>query len=209
MSPKLQANTQILGALVGLLVVSLVLYVFFTQRFIAITSFLLAWILPERALSKLTGMLAAGASGLSALKQPKLVLGILAYSLGSWFINGTVIYLALWTFDLRGSLLISCVVLGATAVGAAMPAAPGYVGVIQACFRVILVDLFNEDLVSVLAASIYYHLIEYVMVTLIGLYFFNTTGMTLAEVEEEAEGVGEKGLVAEAVATEAAEVTHL
>ena len=185
LSPVIRRNTLMVAACVAVLVLGMLLYVFCTQKFIAMVNFLFSRILPAPLLAKLTGTLASGATGLAALKEPRLVAGILSLSLGSWLVNGMVIYLALWSFHLPHSMLISCIVLGLTAVGAAVPSAPGYLGVIQLCFMTVLC-LFTNDEASVFAASIYYHLTEYVMVTLTGLYYFNTTGVSLAEVEAEA-----------------------
>jgi hypothetical protein len=185
LSPTIRSHTMMVAGGVAALVLALLLYVFCTQKFIAVVHVLLSRIIPAPLLAKLTGTLESGATGLAALKHPRLVVGIMTYSLGSWVINGMVIHLALWSFGLPNSLLISCIVLGLTAVGAAVPSAPGYLGVIQLCFMTVL-TLFTHDEAGVFAASIYYHLTEYVMVTLTGLYYFNTTGVTLAEVEAEA-----------------------
>jgi hypothetical protein len=47
--------------------------------------------------------------------------------------------------------------------------------------------LFTEDQASVFGASVYYHMSQYIPVTLIGLYYFNATGLKVREVEETAE----------------------
>lgn len=185
LSPQVRTNTLVVAGCVGVLVLALLSYVFFLQKFIAVVNAMLSPILPAPLLAKLTGTLTSGATGLAALKQPRLVAGIMGCSLGSWVINGMVIHLALWSFGLPNSLLISCIVLGLTAVGAAVPSAPGYVGVIQLCFITVL-SVFTDDHASIFAASIYYHLTEYVMVTLTGLYYLNTTGVSLAQLQAEA-----------------------
>ena len=184
-SPAIRTNTMLLACGVALLVIALLVYVVWTQRFIAAFSAVFSKILPAVAMQKVTGILTAGAAGLAALKQPRIVFAVLGLSMGNWLVNALVIHLALWSFGLPNSLPISCMVLGLTAVGAAVPSAPGYVGVIQLCFWTVL-SLFTDDEAAVFAASIYYHLTEYVMVTLIGLYFFNTTGVSFAEATEAA-----------------------
>jgi uncharacterized protein (TIRG00374 family) len=182
LSPQIRTNTMLVAGVVGLLVMLLLSYVFWVDKFILVAHFLLSGILPTTWLGKLEGTLISGAKGLHALKQPQLIAAVLAFSLGSWVINGLVIHLALWSFDLPSGMLISCIVLGLTAVGAAVPAAPGYVGIIQMCFMTVL-SLFTDDHAGIFAASIYYHAIEYVMVTLMGLYFLNRSGATLAKVK--------------------------
>jgi len=186
LDPAIRLNTLMLAGLVALLVLIVLLYVFCTRTFINVVGAVMKPLLPTHLREKLTGILDAGATGLAALKHPRLFLGIMALSLGNWFVNAMVIHMALWSFDLPAGPMISCIVLGLTAIGAAVPSAPGYFGVIQLCFMTVL-SVFTNDEASVFAASIYYHLIEYVLVTLTGLYYFNTTGLTLAQVEEEAE----------------------
>lgn len=189
LSPTIRKNTMMLAVGVGALVLAMLLYVFCTQSFINISTAVLSRILPHKWLVRTTGALAAGATGLGALKQPRLVVGIWSLSLGNWIVNGMVIHLALWSFGLPSGLLISCIVLGLTAIGAAVPSAPGYFGVIQLCFISVL-GLFTNDEAGILAASFYYHLTEYAIVTLAGLYYFNTVGVTLAEASAEADQQG-------------------
>lgn len=184
LSPEIRTNTMVVAGCVGLLVLCLIFYVFWIEGFIRVVKTLFSPILPTKWLTRLTEMLSSGANGLSAIKQPKLLIGIMAFSIASWVVNGMVIHMALWSFGLPNSLLISCIVLGLTAVGAAMPAAPGYVGIIQLCFMTVL-GVFTDDHAGVFAASIYYHLIEYVIVTLTGLYFLNANGLSLTQVQSE------------------------
>lgn len=186
LSPTIRTNTLMVAGSVALFVLLLLLYVFCTQRFIRVVNLVFSRFVPAAWLAPLTRTLESGATGLAALKRPQLVAGIMACSLGSWVINGMVIHLALWSFGLPNSLLISCIVLGLTAVGAAIPSAPGYLGVIQLCFMTVL-SLFTDNHAAVFAASIYYHLTEYVIVTLTGLGYFSTMGLSLAEVQAEAE----------------------
>ncbi|HET6422147.1 MAG TPA: hypothetical protein VFG20_00605, partial [Planctomycetaceae bacterium] len=63
---------------------------------------------------------------------------------------------------------------------------PGYFGVIQLCFMTVL-KLFVDNQPAVFAASVYYHLAQYIPVTLIGLAYFIRSGMSLREVNAAAE----------------------
>ncbi len=186
LSPTIRRYTLTLAGAVAVLVILLLLYVLRTKQFIAFVVAVSSRVFPLSVVERITLLLESGAAGLSALKQPQLVAGILLLSLGNWLVNGTVIYLALWSFDLPASLLISCIVLGLTAIGAAVPSAPGYMGVIQLCFKTVLM-LFTDDQAGVLAASLYYHLTEYVIVTALGLYYFNSTGVRLWDAATESE----------------------
>ena len=86
-------------------------------------------------------------------------------------------------------IFVAFVLLGVVALGVSVPASPGYFGVIQGCFIAVLSGLSDQQ-EAVFAASVYYHLANYIPVTLLGLYYFNRSGLTLHEVtaaREEAE----------------------
>ena len=70
--------------------------------------------------------------------------------------------------------------------GCFIPASPGFFGIIQACFRESLA-LFGIDETLAVAASMYYHLTNYISVTAVGFYYLSRLGLTLSEVEKEAE----------------------
>lgn len=170
-------------------VIAAVVYMIWTKPFVRVVESAISRLpfLPNRFRSKITTMLEAGASGLSALKSPLLLGGIFTSSLGQWLLNGVLIYLSLWSFGVVVSPLVACIVLGVVALGVAVPSSPGYFGVIQFCFMAVL-KLFGTDEADVFAASVYYHLSQYIPVTLVGLYYFNTTGLSFSEVEAAAEG---------------------
>jgi uncharacterized membrane protein YbhN (UPF0104 family) len=67
--------------------------------------------------------------------------------------------------------LVSCIVLGVVAFGVTVPSSPGYFGVIQLCFLTVL-KLFvpANQLADVFAASVYYHLSQYIPVTIVGSF---------------------------------------
>jgi uncharacterized membrane protein YbhN (UPF0104 family) len=129
-----------------------------------------------------------GATGLTSLKSGPLLTGILVTSLLQWSFNGLMIHLSLWSFGIRLSLLVSCVVLGVVAVGVTVPSSPGYFGVIQLCFLIVLQQFVPKNQEpAVMAASIYYHMVQWVPVTLVGMYYFVRSGLHIADVENQAE----------------------
>lgn len=174
-------------ALVGLL--GAAAYLTWPQRFVAIFEGVLARIpfLPEGWRAELCRLVETGASGLASLKSGPLLAGILGTSFVQWAINGLLIHLALWSFGIDVSLLVSCVVLGAVAVGVTVPSSPGYFGVIQFCFLIVLMLFVPDRKPAVMAASIYYHMVQWVPVTLLGMLYFVRSGLHVADIEHEAE----------------------
>jgi glycosyltransferase 2 family protein len=168
--------------------VALVCYLIWTDRVVRIAEAVLRRVplLPARLANKLVEMLRAGAEGLHAIRSPKLLWSIAATSVIHWSLNGAMVLIALWSFGQKVPPLASFFVVGVIAFGVTVPSSPGFFGVIQLCFW-LAVEPFGVPKAAALAASIYYHLCQYVPVTLVGLYYLNRAGLKLGQVESAAE----------------------
>lgn len=147
--------------------------------------------LPPAIAQKIGRLLETGAAGLASLRSGRLLSGILFTSLVQWMLNGLTIHLSLWAFGIDVSLSVSAIVLGVTAVGVTIPSSPGYFGVIQFCFLLVL-SLFVKDKEAVFAASIYYHMAQWIPVTAVGMFFFLRAGLKIADVEDAREQSDDK-----------------
>ena len=144
-------------------------------------------LLPKSVNQKLKDLVETGATGLSSLKSGPLLTGILVTSLIQWAFNGLMIHMSLLSFGIRLSPLVSCVVLGVVAVGVTVPSTPGYFGVIQFCFWVVLQLFVREDQQpAVMAASIFYHMVQWIPVTALGMAYFVRSGLQVSDVEGQA-----------------------
>ena len=181
-------KAMVAAAVAGIGVGCAVVYLIWTAPFVRFAEWCMNCVpvLPERFRAKITGMLESGAEGLAALKQGRLLAGILITSFAQWALNGVIVYLSLRAFHFDLPWHVSAVVLGVVAFGVAAPSSPGYFGVIQLCFVLVLAP-FVDDQKSVFAASIYFHMAQYIPVTAIGMICFNRMGFHVAEVQEEAE----------------------
>lgn len=175
-----------LAILTGVLLVLAVIFVCKAEPCLR----LLDWIcnrclvfLPVKWRAGLVELLTSASGGLGALKRPGLAAGIVVASVAKWFVMGLMVWLSLKTLGAGDVLSPSLVVVGVIAVVILLPAPPGYVGVIQGCFTVVLA-LYAVDPNITVAASVYYHLWQYVPVTLAGLWCLNRTGLRLRDVTE-------------------------
>lgn len=159
-------------------------FVVWTKPFVALMEAVLGRIpfIPQNLNNKICRLLEGGAAGLASLKDWRLLLAITAISLVKWALNGLLILISVWSFGLPVTMTVAFVLLGVVAFGVTVPSSPGYFGVIQLCFMKVL-GLFINQQEAIFAASIYYHLSQYIVVTLLGLYFFNRTGLSFAQVE--------------------------
>jgi len=188
--------------LVGLLVLGA--YVVWTDFFVRIAEKLLRFV-PDSLRGKLIGMLETGAEGLHSLRSPRLAVGIIATSLAQWAINGLTAYCAVLSFGQTLPLLASFFVIFVIAIGVTVPSTPGFFGVIQLCFW-FGVQPFGVDKADAFAASVYYHLSQYIPVTLVGLYCLSRSGLKLTQVQGGA--IETESIENEAVETKAVETTQ-
>lgn len=192
--PGLAADVQQMAwgfaVFVAVGLVGALVYLLWTRPFVAFVEAVLVRLpfLPASLRDKVCRLMEGGAEGLASLKSGWLVAGISVNSIAQWAINGLMMHISLWSFGIHVSPLASCLLLGVTAFAVTIPSSPGYFGVVQAAFVLVInertVGVANEP--AVFAASIYYHMSQYVLITSLGLYWFNRMGLSVAEVEQEA-----------------------
>jgi uncharacterized protein (TIRG00374 family) len=159
-------------------------YMFWTQRFIRATRRVFSF-LPERFGQKITEAMEAGVLGMTSIRSGGLAFWIVLTSILQWALMAGMVYVSLLSFGLHLTPLASFVIIGVSALGVSIPAAPGFFGIIQLCFWVIL-QLFGVEKADAFASSMYFHLSNYIPITLLGLYYLNRRGLHLWQVEEEA-----------------------
>jgi len=194
-SDVVQATAWTLAGLVVVAIVGAIVFLIWTQPFVRLFEGMLAKLpfVPESIRGKVCHILEAGAEGLSSLKSWPLLGQILVNSLVQWSLNGLLMYLSLQAFGIEVSFLATCLLLGVVAFGVTIPSSPGYFGVINILF----VAVINErtfgviDEAGVVAASFYYHIGMYIPVTLLGMWYFNQTGLSVSRIAEQKEIVEE------------------
>lgn len=188
LDPRVEKSAMFLVAFVIIGLMGAVVYVIWTKPFVVIFERILKSIplVPHTLTEKVCHLIETGAAGLNAIRDWKLLTGIILISVVKWGLNGSLIILSLWSFDLSVSLPLVLCLLGAIAFGVALPAAPGFFGVIQFIFTLVLGN-FVEDQGALFAASIYYHLAQWLPVTAVGWYFSYRANFDLHEVEEKLE----------------------
>ena len=159
-------------------------YVFLTETVIrAVAATLRVLPVPESIAEKIVELARLGASGLGSVRRPLLLAGTVASSLVQWAMNGLLAWIALRALGLEATLPVACVLLGVVAFSVTVPATPGFFGVIQGAFWLVLGSLpaYADQKGEVFAASLFYHLAQYVPVTLVGLGCYFAAGVPLAE----------------------------
>jgi len=172
LDPRVQQAASVFSMAAAVIVAVSLIYVIWTKPFVLLVERILIRVpfIPSRLAARFCSILESGAKGLSSLKDPRLVFLMLILSLIKWGLNGFLVLLSLWSFNLPHTIPIGMVLMGAIAFGVAVPSSPGYVGVMQLVF-ISVMQFFTPDQESILAASFYYQLTQWVPVTLIGLIY--------------------------------------
>jgi uncharacterized protein (TIRG00374 family) len=143
-------------------------------------------VLPTRHAERVTEVARGLVAGLEVLKSPARLLGVVAWSLALWLVNGASFAVCFQAFDLAvpptGALLLQ----GIIGFGVALPAAPGFVGVFEAATRATLA-IYGVDATPAVSYALAYHVGTFVPITLLGLYSLSRMRLHLAELRAAAE----------------------
>ncbi len=142
--------------------------------------------LPEGPCGWLLYNLDAFGHGLLALKHRQNLGVALAHSMVVWVLIGGTIHLSLMAVADAVPVSASLLVLGATVFAVTLPAAPGFFGSIQLAFLLALKPYaISAD--AAIAASVVFHVITYVSVTVVGLYYVGQFGLKWRAMRAQAE----------------------
>lgn len=174
------------GALCG--VITLVIYLTYTSAFLRFVEGFLNFFsfLPKKLRDGILSLLTTASEGLESVRSPKLLVGIAVSSLVQWFLNGMMIYLSGKATGLPISVADSMMVMGAIVFAILLPSPPGYFGVLQGAFKVALAGRFDESAVA--ACSIFYHMAQFIPVTLTGLVMMPFVDLKFGDLWSAAKG---------------------
>lgn len=185
-SPDIRGRMLSGSVAVGAAAAAIVVYLIWTRPFI----FVAAWclrrmpVIGARFEQKFIAILEAGAVGLAALKSGRLLAGIAATSVAQWVLNTLYFIVCLRAFQIDVPWPGVLVLMGVVAFGVAVPSVPGYFGVMQLLFMLVL-QLFGAHKEQVFAASIYYQMSQFIPVTLTGLLCFAGMGIKMKDIRRE------------------------
>ncbi len=182
--PWIETGILLMAVLATSAILLLAASFFWTQLFIRAGQRILS-LLPANLCKKITDIMVAGALGLASMRRPELAFWVVLTSILQWVLMVGMVYVSLWSFELHLPPLASFLIVGVTALGVTVPSVPGFFGIVQLCFWVSL-QIFGVEKADAFASSIYFHLSQYLPVTLLGLYYLNRRGWRLREIDKEA-----------------------
>jgi hypothetical protein len=178
------------GAALALVAIAgLYLIVFFTEHAILFWEWMARRIAPKYEEHGRRTLLAF-ASGLAVLRDPGRFLSTMAWGIAMWLMNALAFWLGFKAVGIEVSYSAALMLQGLIAIGVAVPALPGFFGVFER-FAQIGLGVYGIDTTLATSWAISYHILTFLPITIIGIYYFVTLGIKLSDMNATAEEVTE------------------
>jgi glycosyltransferase 2 family protein len=127
--------------------------------------------LPMRARRRVVDAVLAFLDGAAAIRDRRLVLFTLAWSLAVWLMAGFATWVGFRAFGIDAPFIAAVFLQSIIALAVSLPSAPGFFGLFEAAARIGLVDVWGIDPSRAMGFALGFHLAGYFPVTFIGLYY--------------------------------------
>ena len=178
------------AAIFGAAAVVLWLVARFPKRVLMVFEHTLGRILSPDLTDRGIEILASFIEGLGALHRPGVFFRTLGWTVVVWGITSASIWCGYMAFDIHepgvtGAVLVQSLIGFAVAI----PSSPGFFGPFEAAARFGL-GLYGVDAVDIVSFAGTYHLLTFIPVTLIGLWYMRRIGLKREELVHSEEIVG-------------------
>lgn len=164
-------------------IVFFILFSFFPKDIVKPIHYIIS-LLPKKISHKLTIMFDEVTLNLTWLHSPSKVILVSIYSLLTMVTYPIMILFLSKNPGISFTFIEASFAQAAAAFGSAIPLAPGYVGTVHAAMYSALA-LFNYNPDSARALTILYHAVNYIIITLLGLYFyFSMSNVSLKDISK-------------------------
>jgi len=139
-------------------------------------------VLPAAAADFVVRMTRSFIEGLTILRSPLDFAKVVAWSFAVWLINGAAFYAGFLAFHIGPLPLTSPLLLqGIVAVGVAIPASPGFIGVFEGT-AVFALGLYGVARTPAASMALGTHIGWFIPITLIGLWRLARSGLSLRDI---------------------------
>lgn len=147
-------------------------------------------LLPARFSQRLANMFASFVMGLHALRSPRDILAVALFSAATWLCEGGSYFLVLSAFGLLPAsgerALAALFLMVIVNLSISIPAAPGGVGPFEAA-GVLALGAFGVPKALALPAVLVSHLVQFALITSLGVFFMARAGVTLTQAAQPLE----------------------
>jgi uncharacterized protein (TIRG00374 family) len=141
--------------------------------------------LEERGKTVLIGF----SEGLSVLRHPGHFFSVLMWTIAHWLLNALAFWLGFKAVGIALPFSAALFLQTLIAVGVALPSAPGFFGFFEKLATVGLA-IYAVPAAQATSWAIGYHILSFIPITLIGLWYFARLGIHLKEIDNARAGAG-------------------
>jgi len=144
-------------------------------------------LLPPRAKRRLSGVLSAFVEGLAVLHDGPIFLRTLVWTLVLWLVLAASVWFGLLAFAIESPGLVGALLLQSLiGFAVAIPSSPGFFGPFEAACRLGL-DLYGVGAARTVGFAVTYHVLTFLPVTLLGLWYLHRMGMQWRQLQRSEE----------------------
>src|SRR6185437_5503778 len=176
------------AVLVAIAVFALYLIVFFPGRVIRLFELFSQRVAPGLE-KRGAAALSSFASGLGVLRHPARFLEVLFWAVLHWLLNGVAFWLAFKAVGITAPFSAALLVQGLIAIGVSVPSAPGFFGVFEYVGQQGL-GLYGVDVSRATSWAVGFHILTYIPITLIGIYYFLRLGLHFRDLSQAEQRAG-------------------
>jgi uncharacterized protein (TIRG00374 family) len=121
--------------------------------------------------------------GLSVLRSPTRIVGVIAWSVVLWLVNAAAFWIMFRAFSLPAGFPAALLMQGVLVLGIAAPTTPGYVGVFEVIIKGVLL-LFGVSADRAVAYAVTYHITTFLPIVLLGVWSLLRSSVDFAAVRE-------------------------
>jgi uncharacterized membrane protein YbhN (UPF0104 family) len=166
----------------SLAMVALYLIVLFPQFMIRLYESLARRVAP-RFEARGRELLLSFAAGLSVLRHPSRFVSVLAWALIHWLLNAFAYWVGFKAVGITVPFTAALLLQGLVGIGVALPSAPGFFGVFEYIGQQGL-GIYGVDAARATSWAIGYHILTFIPITTIGIYYFVRLGLRFRDFKE-------------------------
>jgi len=165
------------GAII--LFVALYVIVVFPQYLARLYAAVVGRVAP-RLVERGSAIIHAFSEGLGVLRSPRRFAAVFFWALVHWLVNALAFWIGFKAVGIEVPFSAANFLQGIIAIGVALPSSPGFFGVFEAAAKVGL-EVYSVTGGLAVSWAIGYHILSFIPITLIGLYYFARLGLHFSD----------------------------
>ena len=146
-------------------------------------------VLPQAVRRPIADTLGAFLEGVAAIRDWRLVLTTLAWSVVVWGTGALAFWIGFKAFGLDVPFVGAVFLQSVISLAVALPSAPGFFGLFEAGARIGLVEVWGVETGPAVAFALGFHIAGFIPITVLGLVYVWKLGLSWREVESSEETV--------------------